>query len=123
MKIYLEVSLVFAALGIYVFSLFRWWYRYLVGLAERFDIPNRRKRAELVFPVVLLLFIIPALVATCFGFQASKSIGHLAPVVLLCSLAPGLILWKRTFTHWVMGRRSNLLKTSLKQRILNIYLF
>jgi hypothetical protein len=95
MSAYFEVIAAFVVLGAYIFGLFRLWYRYLVGLASRYDIPARRKRAAILFPLVLLLFIVPVLAAVFFGIRATPTIGHLAVIALLCSLAPGVIWWFR----------------------------
>jgi hypothetical protein len=93
MDTYLEVTTALVALCAYVFGLFYLWYRFLVSLASRCDIPERRRRAARWYPVVMLLFVIPVLAALFCCLKAIPASRHLVAGVLACSILPGLIWW------------------------------
>lgn len=95
MTTYFEIIAAFIALGAYVYGLFHWWYRYLTNLASRYDVPVRRKRAGILFPVVLFLFVLPVLAPFLFSVRAIPTSGLLAVAALFCSVAPGAIWWIR----------------------------
>jgi hypothetical protein len=90
-----EIIATFVALGIYVFGLFYCWYRHLVTLANRYDIPERRRRAAKWYPIVALLFVAPTLAALFCSVRAIPTSTHLIAGILVFSIAPGVIWWIR----------------------------
>jgi hypothetical protein len=95
MSTYLEIAAAFLALGVYVFGLFRWWYRQLKTLAERYDIPERRRRAACRYPVVMLMLATPYLIILLWGIRTIPASGDLVGIILASSVIPGLVWWCR----------------------------
>jgi len=93
MSRYLEVIAALVALSAYVFGLCYLWRWYLVGLASRYNIPERRRRAARWYPVIALLIVIPALITLFCCLRAIPARRHLVAAALVCSLLPGLIWW------------------------------
>jgi len=49
MSAYFIIAAIFIAMGVYLFALCRWWYGYLIALADRHDIAERRRRGAKIF--------------------------------------------------------------------------
>jgi hypothetical protein len=95
MRTNLEIIGVFLVLGVYIFGLLRWWYRHLKSLAERYDIPERRKRAGRWYPVLVLIFVPPVLITFIWFIRMAPASKYLVCVAMICSLVPGFIWWIR----------------------------
>jgi hypothetical protein len=93
MSTYFEVIAGFVALSVYVFGLCFWWHRYLIALAGRHDIPERRRRAARRFPVIALLFVVPVLATLFCCIRAIPTSRHFVALALICSIVPGVIWW------------------------------
>jgi hypothetical protein len=91
---YFIVSASFAALGLYVFVLFRWWHRRLVNLASQFNVPERRRRASRFFFVIVLLFYIPETAVVLASVARTKD-GFFIVACLFMSLLPAGIWYAR----------------------------
>ena len=82
-------------LGVYVYTLYRWWFRHLTALAARYDVPERRKRAARKFVVVLFLIGVPALAAVVGCLAAAPKLGVFIVIAFFCSIAPAMLWWFR----------------------------
>jgi hypothetical protein len=90
---YLEVSTAFIILGCHVFALYRWWYRRLTILAERYDVAERRQRAARRFPLVILCLMIPMGGVLVGSIRLTKVDNVFILAALVFCVAPGFIWW------------------------------
>ena len=91
MSIYLEVVGAFVVLGIYIFALFRWWFRHLTVLAARYDVPERRRRAVRRYLIMIFFVAVPILATVVGSFIVAPKIGFVIVGAFACSIAPAMI--------------------------------
>jgi hypothetical protein len=95
MSIHFEVAGAFVILGLYTFALFRWWFGHLAGLAARYDIAERRRRAGRRYVIVLLSVALPMLATVVGSFIIAPESGLVVVGAFACSIAPAVIWWFR----------------------------
>lgn len=101
MRIYFEIIPAFILFAIYLFLVLRWWYRRLTIFAERYDVFERRKRAALWFPLVLVLVGVPALIILICGIIVLHTNAYIAVISFICSLIPGVVWWVCKIPHLI----------------------
>ena len=95
MSAYFIISAIFIGLGVYLFALCRWWYGYLVAMADRYDVAERRKRAAQRYLLVLPIVAAPTLCAILVCLRFFPKLGVFTVVALICSIAPAMIWFLR----------------------------
>ena len=97
------------ALGTFVFLVFTWWFRHLVGLAERHDLQQRRRLAAFHYLAVTLLLgsaMVGTLLSIFFMFMVPRWFVAAGFVLVLL---PAIIWWVPripTLKSLGYGRRS-----------------
>ena len=90
---YIAVGMAMVVLGCYVFMLYRWWYKQLTRLAERFDVVDRRQHATRRFPLVMLCVLLP-MGGTLIGcIRLTKVDSLFILIAFVACVAPGIIWW------------------------------
>ena len=97
MSQYLAVFGVFCALGVYIFLLFRAWFKHLMKLAQRYELAQRRRLAAFRYPAVVVLFAVPVMSALAWSIRCTQVVHAVVGVFLLAAFAPAYIWW---FRHW-----------------------
>ena len=107
---YIEVGAAFVILGCYVFMLYRWWYKQLKHLAERYDMANRRQHATRRFPLVMLCVMLP-MVGTLLGCISLVKVDSLFILAAFAvCIAPGIVWWikrMKKLAELGYGRKNN----------------
>jgi len=98
---YLQSASVLVLLGLVVFAIFHTWSRYLIKLADKYDVALRRRRATLLFPLVAILLLAALMVALNICIRVIK----LDPIAFAIGL---YIAITPTFLWWI--RRSKILQ-------------
>lgn len=94
---YVLASVMFAALGLWLHAIYRWWHQHLQKLARAHDIERRRQLAARHFAGVALL-LVGAFLGTVFSVLQFAPVGGLFLVVgLAFAGVPNMFWWQR---HW-----------------------
>jgi len=105
---YVAFFSLYVVLGFATFGAFRWWYAFLIRLAEKHDVPTRRKIATrwyLLFALLLLLGLWSIIICSV---ALIHRLSALIPAVLITALLPSFIWWFRrlnTLTELGYGRQ------------------
>jgi hypothetical protein len=91
MSAYFIIAGIFIALGVYIFAICRWWYGYLIALADRYDIAGRRQRAAQRYLLVLPIMAAPTLCAIFGCLRLFPKFGIFTTIAFICSVVPALI--------------------------------
>jgi len=95
MSAYFIIAAVFITLGVYLFALCRWWHGYLVALADRYDIAERRRRAAHRYLLVLPIVLAPTLCAVLGCVSLFPKIAVFTVIAFVCSIAPAMVWFLR----------------------------
>jgi hypothetical protein len=95
MSAFFIIAAIFITLGVYLFALYRWWYGYLIALADRYDIAERRRRAAQRYLLVLPIVVAPTLCAVLSCVSLFPKIGVFTVIAFVCSIAPAMIWFIR----------------------------